>query len=95
MMVGVGLAYANFMTLTLGALKNHETADGNAVLNTMQQLVGAAATAIVAQILGQAVRQQPHQGVLTGAQTGIGYLAIFISCALVLFVFLHVRQKKN
>lgn len=95
MMVGVGLAYANFMTLTLGALKNHETADGNAVLNTMQQLVGAAATAIVAQILGQAMRQQPRQGVLTGAQTGIGYLAIFISCALVLFVFLHVRQKKN
>ena len=51
LMVGIGFSYANLMTITLSSLAPSENADGNSVLNTLQQFVGASATAIVAQIL--------------------------------------------
>ena len=54
LMVGIGFSYANLMTITLSSLAPSENADGNSVLNTLQQFVGASATAIVAQIFASA-----------------------------------------
>ena len=51
MMLGLGISYSNLMTSSLSTLKAQELSDGNALVNTAQQFIGAVATALVASIL--------------------------------------------
>lgn len=51
MMCGLGLSYSNLMTSSLSLLSTDELSDGNALVNTAQQFIGAVATAMVASIL--------------------------------------------
>lgn len=51
MMLGLGISYSNLMTSSLSTLKAQELSDGNALVNTTQQFIGAVATALVASIL--------------------------------------------
>ncbi|WP_125681550.1 MFS transporter [Levilactobacillus yonginensis] len=51
-MVGIGLAFGNIMTAGLKHLDSSLKADGNALLNAMQQFAGAMGTAIVSAIIG-------------------------------------------
>jgi len=68
-MVGVGLAFGNIMTAGLKYLSADLKADGNALMNAMQQFAGAMGTAIVSAIV--ATSQAGHVG-STMTKTAIG-----------------------
>lgn len=89
LMVGTGLSYSNLMTVTLGSLPESQSADGNSILNTLQQFVGASATAIVAQIFASSVDLHAH-GVVLGSQYGVALIAILMVISVI--VFLGVKK---
>lgn len=86
MMVGTGLSYSNLMAVTLGSLPEDLKGDGNSIVNTGLQFMGASATAIVAQILGSATQNDAVNGVMIGAQQGVIFLAIMIVVSWLLFL---------
>lgn len=51
LMIGAPLAMSPLQTSALNSLKGLESADGSAILNTMQQIVGALATALATSFL--------------------------------------------
>lgn len=93
LMVGIGFSYANFMTVTLATLPTNETTDGNGILNTAQQFVGATATAVVAQIITTAMHKNQATGMVIGSKQGIGVLTVLIILSLILFIGVNRRQK--
>ncbi|MGX7051864.1 DHA2 family efflux MFS transporter permease subunit [Leuconostoc palmae] len=95
LMIGVGLAYANLMTVSLGALPLSQTADGNSILNTTQQFIGAAATATAAQILTQSINRNSADGIVIGSRIGIICLTTFSILALILFTLYSQYQRKS
>jgi hypothetical protein len=50
-MLGLGISYSNLMTCSLSTLATDQLSDGNALVNTLQQFIGAVATAVVATTL--------------------------------------------
>ena len=86
---GQGLAVGNAMTHGLRHLPPQLSADGNAVLNTLQQLAGAVGTSVAASIVAAAQARMPDdlaRGTLTGSQYAFFLLAalalIALGCAL-------------
>lgn len=94
LMVGIGFSYANLMTITLSSLAPSENADGNSVLNTLQQFVGASATAIVAQIFVSATDRHIGDGVVTGSQFGLIFLTVLMIISILAF-FTVMRSVKT
>ena len=94
LMVGIGFSYANLMTITLSSLAPSENADGNSVLNTLQQFVGASATAIVAQIFALAADRHVGDGVVTGSQSGVIFLTVLMIVSILAF-FTVMRSVKT
>lgn len=94
LMVGIGFSYANLMTITLSSLAPSENADGNSVLNTLQQFVGASATAIVAQIFSSATDRHIGDGVVTGSQSGLIFLTVLMIISILAF-FTVMRSVKT
>lgn len=94
LMVGIGFSYANLMTITLSSLAPSENADGNSVLNTLQQFVGASATAIVAQIFASATVRHIGDGVVTGSQSGVIFLTVLMIVSILAF-FTVMRSVKT
>ena len=94
LMVGIGFSYANLMTITLSSLAPSENADGNSVLNTLQQFVGASATAIVAQIFASATNHNVVHGVVTGSQSGVVFLTVLMIISIFAF-FTVMRSVKK
>ncbi len=94
LMVGIGFSYANLMTITLSSLAPSENADGNSVLNTLQQFVGASATAIVAQIFASATDRHIGDGVVTGSQSGVIFLTVLMIVSILAF-FTVMRSVKT
>ena len=92
LMVGIGLSYANLMTITLATLPAADNADGNSILNTLTQFIGASATAVVAQIFASAVAAHANTGVVRGSQLGVVVLAVLVVVSLVVFII--NRPKK-
>lgn len=86
MMVGTGLSYSNLMAVTLGSLPEDLKGDGNSIVNTGLQFMGASATAIVAQILARATHADAQNGVMLGSQQGVMFLAIMIVISWLLFL---------
>lgn len=84
--VGTGLSFSNLMAVTLGSLPEDLKGDGNSVVNTGLQFMGASATAIVAQLLGNATQKDAVNGVVIGAQEGVIFLAIMIVISWLLFL---------
>ena len=75
---GQGLAVGNAMTHGLRHLPPQLSADGNAVLNTLQQLAGAVGTSVAASIVAAAQAHAPDDlalGTLTGSQYAFFLLA--------------------
>jgi EmrB/QacA subfamily drug resistance transporter len=88
-MVGSGLAMSNLMTLTLSQLRPDESADGNSILNTTQQFVGAAATAVAAQLFAS------QSSVVAGANLGVTTLMMLFFISVVLFVWAVLKRRKK
>ena len=59
--LGQGFAVGNTPTHSLAALPREQSADGNAVLNTLQQLAGAVGTSVAASLVASAQRANPSQ----------------------------------
>lgn len=68
LMAGLGFSYSNLMTCSLNTLSADKTADGNAILNTLLQFIGAAVTALVAAIF---TFYQSQNGFIIGTADGI------------------------
>ncbi|MDA5458241.1 MFS transporter [Weissella confusa] len=94
LMVGIGFSYANLMTITFSSLAPNENADGNSVLNTLQQFVGASATAIVAQIFASATDRHAADGVVAGSQSGVVFLTLLMIISILAFVTVMRGLKK-
>lgn len=80
LMMGVGFAASNLMAVALSQLTKSEQTDGNSILNTLQQFVGAMSTTIVASLFST------FQGT-TGGNLGVLLLLIVLTVASVLFMF--------
>ena len=82
--LGLGLSLGNTLTLGLASLPGTESADGNAVINTLQQLAGAVGTSMSAVLVAnaQAATDDLVQGTLDGAQHTFVLLAALALIAL-------------
>jgi len=83
--IGQGSSVGNTMTYSLGQLPDTYSADGNAVLNTLQQLAGAVGTAVATSIVGadQEAVDSLSQGAVNGGATVFSLLAILSIVALI------------
>ncbi|WP_353485821.1 MFS transporter [Apilactobacillus xinyiensis] len=91
-MIGVGMSYGNIMTQGLSYLKPSLSADGNAILTTVQQFAGAIGTAIVSTIVTKV-------GQLNTSDNGtFGYtfaLAFLMALSLIQFAIIYSTKNKK
>lgn len=94
-MVGIGSSFGNIMTDGLKQLPNALRADGNALMNAMQQFAGAMGTAIVSAIIAASQAGNAGSTMLktaTGSQWALLFLVIAGTCA---FLSMIVAFRKN
>ncbi|WP_262316340.1 DHA2 family efflux MFS transporter permease subunit [Lacticaseibacillus parakribbianus] len=92
LMIGAPLAMSPAQTYGLNSLDGATSADGSAILNTLQQIVGAVATAIATSALAAGMRSQPGlAGQTAGAHAGFAFV---LALAVVAFaVSFGIRGK--
>ena len=81
----LGIVLALYIANT-GTVPAADNADGNSILNTLTQFIGASATAVVAQIFASAVAAHANTGVVRGSQLGVVVLAVLVVVSLVVFI---------
>ena len=84
--LGQGFAVGNTTTHSLAALPREQSADGNAVLNTLQQLAGTVGTSVAASLVASAQRANPSQLAIAtrdGSQHAFILLAVLAFIALI------------
>lgn len=92
LMLGLGISYSNLMTCSFGTLSSEELSDGNALVNTLQQFIGAVATAVVATTLSLF---QGLNGFKTGTSQGTSIiLALFFILIIVSLIVSFPNLKK-
>lgn len=83
--LGQGLCVGNTMTYCLSRLPKDLSADGNALINSLQQLAGAAGTAVAATIVSAGQASVPDgQGLTVGTAIGSSLVFILLSVLLAL-----------
>lgn len=83
--LGQGLCVGNTMTYCLSRLPGDLSADGNALINSLQQLSGAAGTAVAATIVASAQQVSPSalaSATATGSSSVFCLLAVLLALAL-------------
>ncbi|AUT06001.1 MULTISPECIES: MFS transporter [Streptococcus] len=87
---GMGVGASNMITSALTKLEKNLEADGNSVLNTLQQFAGAFATAVASQFfaIGQASGQV--NGESLGARNGVYFILVFV-----VITFINILILKN
>lgn len=78
-MFGMGMAFGNIMTNGLRYLTSDQQADGNAILNTLQQFAGATGNSVVSAIIALS---QNNSNLSTKVSTAIGTQHAFIILAI-------------
>lgn len=96
-MLGMGMSVGNIMTDGLKYLSNDDQADGNALLNTLQQFAGATGTSIVSAIIAQS---QSNTHLSTATSTAIGTQHAFIVLVILglinlCILFIYVPRKNH
>jgi DHA2 family lincomycin resistance protein-like MFS transporter len=84
LMIGAPLAMSPAQTYGLNSLSGALNADGSAILNTLQQIVGAVCTAVATSLI--AVGSQQHAGVAgltTGTHDGFIFVLLLAIVALI------------
>ncbi|WOC33201.1 MULTISPECIES: MFS transporter [Caproicibacterium] len=91
-MTGLGLSYSNLMTCSLARLPQAQLSDGNAVLNTLQQFIGAMGTATSAFVISLFQQSGGYRsGTMLGGQTMLGIFACLLLVSfLCSFLGLHL-----
>ncbi|TYG34643.1 multidrug efflux MFS transporter [Lonepinella koalarum] len=93
--IGQGFSVGNMMTNGLRQLPVELSADGNAVINTLQQLAGATGTSVVASIVAnQQQKIDLTQGTMLGSQQAFILLMLFSVFGLFCAVKTFQIQKK-
>ncbi|OHY30531.1 MFS transporter [Streptococcus parauberis] len=89
---GMGVGASNMITSALTKLEKNLEADGNSVLNTLQQFAGAFATAVASQFfaIGQASGQV--NGESLGARNGVYFILVFVVITFINILFLKNRK---
>lgn len=90
-MIGLGFAFGNIMTNSLKQLSKEQNADGNALLNTLQQFAGAMGTAVISTIITQT--QQTTHSYVNGAHNAI-ILLVILSILEVVLISIALKKKK-
>jgi DHA2 family lincomycin resistance protein-like MFS transporter len=99
--IGLGMAMTPLMTTALGALPKNLYSHGSAILNTLQQLAGAAGTAILIAIYSAVSESQMADGVGTEIAIADGANSAFLVGAwlavigLVFTVFVSTSAPKK
>lgn len=96
LMIGCPLAMSPAQTHALNALNGTQAADGSTIMNTLQQIVGAVATALATLLLTFGESIDPSAKAATAFTTGVHY-GIYFTIALIilgLIISLGLRKKK-
>ncbi len=84
LMIGAPLAMSPSQTYGLNSLEGAQSADGSAILNTLQQIVGAVATAIATSMIALGSAQQAGTaGLTSGSHYGFIFVLLLAIVALV------------
>ncbi len=97
LMIGCPLAMSPAQTHALNALNGTQAADGSTIMNTLQQIVGAVATALVTLLLTFGESIDPSAKAATAFTTGVHY-GIYFTIALIilgLIISLGLRKKEK
>lgn len=96
--LGQGLCVGNTMTYCLSRLPGDLSADGNALINSLQQLSGAAGTAVAATIVASAQQVSPSalaSATAKGSQSVFCLLAVLLALALLAAIGMFGGNKKD
>lgn len=88
--IGQGLCVGNTMTYGLSKLPKDLSADGNALINSLQQLAGAAGTAVATTIVAAAQNADMAQ---FARQTATGSRNVFLLLAVLLVLSLVAAAR--
>lgn len=95
LMIGAPLAMSPAQTYGLNSLSGALSADGSAILNTLQQIVGAVATAIATSLIAFGSSQQAGvAGLTVGTHAGFGFVLILAVLALLVSTQVESINKK-
>lgn len=92
--LGQGLCVGNTMTYSLSRLPGDLSADGNALINSLQQLSGAAGTAVAATIVASQ-QHAPNMAFSQGTALGSQYVFILLAVLLALALLSAVGMFKG
>ncbi|QNQ84461.1 multidrug efflux MFS transporter [Lactobacillus sp. PV037] len=96
LMIGAPLAMSPAQTYALNAVQGPESADGSTIMNTLQQIVGAIATAIATILLatGQQAANTTNKAVAftNGAHYGFYFTIVLVILGLLLSLF--IKKEK-
>ncbi len=98
LMIGCPLAMSPSQTHALNALAGPESADGSTIMNTLQQIVGAIATALATSFLamGQAASSGSESLRFTsGVHYGFYFTAVLVIAGLIVSLTLKERTKSS
>ncbi|MCC9870277.1 MFS transporter, partial [Streptococcus agalactiae] len=90
--IGMGIGASNMVTTALTKLKPAQSADGNSILNTLQQFAGAFATAVASQIFTIGQVAIPKNGAIIGSQFAVLFVIIVVILAIVGLTYLRKRK---
>ncbi len=95
--IGQGLGCGNTLTFGLSQLPKELSADGNALINSFQQLAGAMGTAVIATIVASSQLAMPEnfsQATATGSREGFVLLALLMLVALIISIVMTRATRK-
>lgn len=99
LMIGCPLAMSPSQTHGLNALQGPESADGSTIMNTLQQIVGAIATAIATSLLGigEAVSHSSNKAIsfTSGVHFGFYFTAFLTIAGLLLALTIKGKNKSQ
>jgi DHA2 family lincomycin resistance protein-like MFS transporter len=94
LMIGCPLAMSPAQTHALSALSGRESADGSTIMNTMQQIVGAIATALATSLLGLGTAASSSHNAAAAFTNGVHY-GIYFTIVLIVVALLLTFGIKN
>ena len=99
-MAGMGICMVNVMTSGLRTLAKSDSAQGNAILNTLQQFAGAMGTSIAAMIVAASQSSLNHVSRATSTAIGTQHAFIVLTCLCLItwlsyFRYVHDQPTKE
>lgn len=93
LMVGCPLAMSPSQTHALSALSGAQSADGSTIMNTMQQIVGAIATALATSLLGMGTAAAAGKSASVAFTNGVHYGVYFTIVLIVVALIVTLNLK--